>query len=107
MAREYAVRLQPNVEPIDIGLTTVSDTADPPLGPDLDGPLLEVGCGLLTSSGAWVRPGCVCGVPGRGEGCQMATSVAVYLFLDAMVSASRMHACGCLGGPTAPSVSEQ
>ncbi|WP_156888922.1 hypothetical protein [Rhodococcus sp. BH4] len=46
-------------------------------------------------------------VPGGGEGFQMATSAAPELDLDAVVSASRMRACGCLGGPTPPSVSAQ
>ncbi|MFI6432918.1 AAA family ATPase [Rhodococcus oryzae] len=91
MVREHAARLQPDVEPIDIDLValgeidlaTVSDTADPPLGPYLDGLLPEVGCALLAGKGGvgktWV---CLRACQDAAKASGWATGAAVYLDLD-------------------------
>ncbi|PXW33683.1 UNVERIFIED_CONTAM: AAA domain-containing protein [Williamsia faeni] len=91
MVSEQAARLQPDVEPIaidlaalgEVDLATVSDTADPPLGPYLDGLLPEVGCALLAGKGGvgktWV---CLRACQDAAKASGWATGAAVYLDLD-------------------------
>lgn len=91
MVREQAARLRPDIEPIEIDLAalgevdlaTVSDTADPPLGPYLDGLLPEVGCALLAGKGGvgktWV---CLRACQDAAKASGWATGAAVYLDLD-------------------------
>lgn len=91
MVSEQAARLQPDIEPIEIDLAalgeidlaTVSDTADPPLSPYLDGLLPEVGCALLAGKGGvgktWV---CLRACQDAAKASGWATGAAVYLDLD-------------------------